>query len=116
MYMNLNFTCAAATNTFYVVPPLNCTVLAARWVTNADPGSNKTVAISQNGGNDIITGNISTVPGTIVVGTMTSTAADKIQEISSASTGTTSLKIILTTSNVCTVMLSLDLDEFIRKD
>lgn len=114
MYVTVHLPCGATTNTFYIVPPLSSTILGAHWSANANPGSNKSVAISLNGGNDIVTGNISTSPGTITTGTVTAVAADKIQVVSPSTTK--SISVIATTSNACNLSLTLDLDEFTRKD
>lgn len=114
MYMNVNLPCLGAANTFYIVPPVNVTVLKAYWTANADPSTNKSVVISLNGGNTIITGDISATPGTVVAGTMTSTTADKNQVMGPSTT--LSIKVVATCTNAVDLSLMLDLDEFVRKD
>jgi flagellar basal body P-ring protein FlgI len=107
-YKFLSFTCAATANTFYVPVPYDCKLHGASWVANTDPSTNKTVVISKNGGNTIISGNISTTPGTVVAGTMTATVADQKQVM----TTTYALKLVITVTAALQLGIWLDLDEF----
>ena len=108
MFVHLLIPCAAAANTIYVPVPHKCTLQSARYTANADPGANKTCVISKNGGNTIISGDLSATPGTETAGTMTATVADQRQVMDKD----TPLKLVITTSNVCVVGMVLDLDEF----
>ena len=110
MYQTQVLKCAAATNTFYLTVPVKARILGASWTSDADPGGNKTVVVKPAGGNNIVTGNISATPGTIVKGTVTATLADAIAPVSP----TLAIAVVLTTSNVCNVSLTLDLDEFVK--
>lgn len=108
----LSFTCAGATNTFYVPVPKECKLKKASWVSNTDPSTNKSVAISKNGGSDIITGNISATPGAVVEGTMTATVANENQVLTPAA----GLKIIIIATAALQLGMILDFDEFLSTD
>lgn len=108
MFIHLEFPCGAAANTFFVPVPRKCTLHSARYTANADPGNNKTCVISKNGGNTIISGDLSATPGTETNGTMTATVADQKQVMDVNAP----LKLVITTSNACVVGMVLNLDEF----
>lgn len=108
MFIHLNFHCLAAANTFFVPVPYDCTLQSAKYTASGDPGSNKTCVISKNGGNTIISGDLSATGGTITTGAMTATVADQRQVM----TTTYPLKLVITTSNVVNVGMVLNLDEF----
>jgi hypothetical protein len=105
---NILISCAGAANTIYLPLPYPCTLLSARWTANADTGANHSVVISKNGGNTIISGDVSATPGAVVKGTLTATVADQRQAMDE----TTPLKLVITLSNAAIVGLCLDLSPF----
>lgn len=110
MYLPLTFECGAASNVFFVPVPVKCKVASARYVCDQNQAGTKTVVIAKTGGNTIISGDLSGTAGTLTNGTVTSTVADKNQEI--AVTDTISITIDLTGGTAGTVVMMLEIDEF----
>lgn len=110
MRVQLSVPCATASNAFYFAPLLPCILRAANYVANQNQASTKTCVISKNGGNTIISGDLSATAGTPTEGTLTPTLADKKQVISK--TAPLLITINLTGGTAAQVILDLDFDEF----
>lgn len=110
MRVQLSFQCAAGANAFYFAPSVPCLVRGANYVCNANQAATKTCVIKKKGGNTIISGDINAALGVPTEGTLTTTLADKKQEISK--TAPLEIDIDLTGGTAGMVHMDLDLDEF----
>ncbi|OPY82499.1 MAG: hypothetical protein A4E65_00799 [Syntrophorhabdus sp. PtaU1.Bin153] len=111
MYLSLNFECAAGSNVFPIIPPVDCKIAAAKFVCESNQAATKSVVIAKTGGNTVVSGDLSATAGTITIGTLTSTIADKNQ-ICSKNTASITATINLTGGTAANVNVMLELDEF----
>ncbi len=110
MKVQLCLYCAAGANVFYFAPEKPCLVRKANYVANAAEGATKTCVIKKKGGNTIISGDVNSVAGVPTEGALTTTLADKKQEISK--TAPLEIDIDFTGGAIATVLMDLTLDEF----